>query len=99
MSQGLYRSIFDKQGIYNPFYRRGGGQQPMKSTDQRLGESDDDDETPAPPAPPTTAPPSPSNSPKESIFAREYEGFPMWVAGLFLLGFAWAYRKRKKEQK
>lgn len=92
MSRGLYRSIFDKQGIYNAFYRRGGGQQPMKSTDQRLGQTDEDEEEEAPAAP------TPAPTQKESFFAREIEGFPMWVIGLFLLGFAWAYRKRKKEQ-
>lgn len=88
MARGLYKTIFDKHGIYNASFRRGGSQQPIKSTDQRLGQADEDEDedTPAPTA-------------KSSFFSREVEGFPMWVVGIFLLGFAWAYRRRKKEQK
>jgi hypothetical protein len=90
MAGGLYKSIFDKNGIYNTLYSREGGQQPYKSTDIRLGAADDDDdddedETPAPA--------------KESFFAQEIAGFPTWVLGIFLLGFAWSYRRRKKEEK
>lgn len=79
MSRGLFKTIFDEKGVYNALYRREGGSQPMKSTDQRLGSTDD-------------AGPS-----KKSVFAKEYKGFPMWLIGVFLLGFAYTYRKRKKE--
>lgn len=80
MARGLFKTIFDTRGIYNPMYRRRGGQHPIKSTDQRLGETDSD-----------------SGPPKKSVFAKEYEGFPMWLVGVFLFGFAYMYRKRKKE--
>tara|TARA_B100000925_G_scaffold272428_1_gene236360 strand:- start:162 stop:515 length:354 start_codon:yes stop_codon:yes gene_type:complete len=31
-----------------------------------------------------------------SVFTQEKEGFPMWVLGIFILGFALAWRQNKK---
>jgi len=96
MAGGLYKSLYGKGGIYEQLYSKYGSSPPTQRTDIRLGnygyfgqaEEDDDDESEAPLASPG----------KPAVFAKEYKGFPMWLAGLFLLGFAWTLRRKKKQK-
>lgn len=102
----LYGSLYGKteEGVYNDLYRKKGSPSTQRM-DIRLGQAedddeDDDDEMPiaapfdpsAPSAPAGTAPA------KENFFSQEFMGFPNWLIGVFLLGFAYAYRQRKKAE-
>lgn len=88
-----FKSLYGKDGIYDRLYSKRGSSPPIERTDIRLGDygyfgqADDDDEGDEE---------APSGGPvKPPIFAKEYKGFPMWLLGIFLLGFSWAVRKKK----
>jgi len=99
MSKGLFKSIYSKDGIYNDLYSKRGSSPPTQRTDIRLGglggyfgqaeaeddDDDDDDEKPTVPGPK-----------KAALFSEKYKGFPTWLIGLFLLGFAWSMRRKKQ---
>ena len=98
MAGGLYKSLYGKGGIYEQLYSKYGASPPTQRTDIRLGNyeyfgqaEDDDEENEEPEAPP-------ANAGKPPIFAKEYQGFPIWLLGLFLLGFSWAFRRKKKQK-
>jgi hypothetical protein len=95
MAKGLFSSLYGKteEGIFNKLYSHNGTMSRVQRTDIRLaglGQEEDEDEEPDTPAPPAPA------GPKESVFEKEYEGIPLWVIGIFFLGFGVAYRKLKK---
>ena len=101
--KGLFKSLYGKteEGVYNDLYSRDGSSPSTKRMDIRLGQLDDDDEDDEE----TTASvvtevemleaEVPAGA-EEPFFSQEYLGFPNWLIGVFLLGFAYAYRKRKK---
>jgi len=98
--EGLYDSLYGKAGSggYEGLYRKEGAAATQRM-DIRLGgfsaeEEDDDDEEEAP----SVEAPTPSAAPKENFFSQEQMGFPNWLIGIFLLGFAYAYRRRKKAE-
>lgn len=95
MAGGLYKSLYDKGGIYAQLYSKYGASPPTQRTDIRLGnygfgqaEDEDEEEDEAVPAGPGKPP----------VFSKEYKGFPMWLLGVFLLGFSWAFRRKKKQK-
>lgn len=96
MAGGLYKSLYGKGGIYEQLYSKYGASPPTQRTDIRLGgylgADEDEPAAPAAPASPTAGPGKPP------IFSKEYKGFPVWLLGLFFLGFSWTLRKKKKQQ-
>lgn len=53
---------------------------------------------PTPTAAPTAAPAAaPAVSPG-GFFAQDIGGFPLWLVGVGFLGFAWAFRRKRKKQ-
>jgi hypothetical protein len=106
--KGLFKSIYGitEEGVYNDLYSRDGSSPSTKRMDIRLGQVEEDDEDDeeedisvitAPEAP--FAPPAPDAAPsteEKPFFSQEFLGFPNWLIGVFLLGFAYAYRRRKK---
>lgn len=93
MGKGLYKSIYGKidEGIFKEFYPKEGSDSPVQSMDIRLGlgnlGQDEEDEEAGPPA---------AAAPKKPFFSQEFMGFPNWLIGIFILGFAYAYRSKKK---
>jgi hypothetical protein len=110
MGKGLFKSVYGKtdEGIFPDLYSHKGSSPSTQRMDIRLGnyeffgegeeeeEDDEDEKEEAPASTPSlpTAPGGPVTGP--SVFAKDKEGFPMWVVGIFLLGFAFAWRQRKK---
>ena len=96
MGKGLFKSIYGKidEGIFKEFYPKEGSDSPVKSMDIRSGlgnlGQEDEDERPGSPSP---ALPSLQKKP---FFSQEFMGFPNWLIGIFILGFAYAYRSKKK---
>lgn len=84
--KGLFSTIFKSDGIYDDLYTKQGASPPTKRMDIRLGEAEPSEDVPL--AKPTA---------KESFFAKETFGLPNWLIGIFLLGFAYMYRKKKAE--
>ena len=110
MLKGLYTSIFGPtdEGIFEILYSRHGASPPVKRTDIRLGdygqnEENEDEEGAAPtataaaPGAPTSTPPPSAPSPG-GFFAQDIGGFPLWLVGVGFLGFAWAFRRKRKKQ-
>jgi hypothetical protein len=113
MGKGLFKSIYGKtdEGIYPDLYTKHGTSSGTKRTDIRLGdyeylgdyhflgeEDDDDDDEEEGETSPGTPATTDSTPGGPSVFSKDKEGFPMWVAGIFFLGFALAWRQRKKKQ-
>lgn len=111
MARGLFKSIYGKtdEGIFPELYSHEGTTSKTKRMDIRLagwelGQTDDDEEdeeddfTPPPtPSPSLSLPTAPGGAVTgPSVFTQEKEGFPMWVLGIFILGFALAWRQNKK---
>jgi len=108
MLKGLYTSIFGAtdEGIFDILYSRHGASPPVKRTDIRLGDygQNEEDEEVAAPTAAATAPgasasaPIPSVSSPGGFFAQDIGGFPLWLVGVGFLGFAWAFRRKRKKQ-
>lgn len=99
--KGLFKSLYGKteEGVYNDLYSRDGTSPPTKRMDIRLGQvDDDDDDDDDEEEEETTSASEESNAapPQKPFFSQEFLGFPNWLIGVFVLGFAYAYRKRKK---
>jgi hypothetical protein len=102
--KGLFKSLYGitEEGVYNDLYSRDGSSPPTKRMDIRLGQvenDEEDDEEDALTILPETAPetaPEATPSIEEPFFSQEFLGFPNWLIGIFVLGFAYAYRRRKK---
>lgn len=108
-NKGLYTSIYGAtdEGIFDVLYSRHGASPPVKRTDIRLGDygEEDDEETPAAAPTPTAAPAASPATPSEpaapssgNFFAQDVGGFPLWLVGVGFLGFAWAFRRKRKKQ-
>lgn len=101
----LYSSIYGQtdQGIFDDLYSRYGASPPVKRMDIRLGQVDEDEEEDEEEeeitAVSAVAPVQPARvgPPPKSIFAQNIGGFPVWLLGVAFLGFAWAYRRKKKK--
>lgn len=99
-NQGLYNSIFGKKGLYKTIYGKIdyglfsdlfshlGTDSPVKRMDIRLAGYNLGEDS---------APVSPTTTPvvSKNPFTQQKEGFPMWLVGVFFLGFAVAWRQRK----
>jgi len=100
-TEGLYSSLYADEGVYNKLYSHGGSSAEINRTDIRLGGLGQEEPADAPmddlPAS-ETAPLGPPAPPGESFFEREYKGIPLWLVGVFFLGFAIAYRRLKKTE-
>lgn len=113
MFGNMFDSIYGEtdQGIFDILYSRHGASPPVKPMDIRLGDygqeeedDDDDDEEEAAGALPAAAPVSnfptyiPTTARSTPFFAQDIGGFPLWLVGVGFLGFAWAYRRKRKKQ-
>ena len=108
-AEGLYGSLYGKPGSggYHELYKSEGSPTTQRM-DIRLGglglgqeeEDDDDDDDDAPEiiTPEIITPESAAPLAKPNFFSQENMGFPNWLIGVFLLGFALAYRQRKKAE-
>lgn len=100
MSKGLFKSHFERDALYKALYSKQGASPPTKRMDIRLGgwlgQEEDEEEEEVEVAEVST--PNPVAPKKEPIFAKEVKGFPMWLVGVFLLGFAWAVRQNRPKK-
>lgn len=102
------------EGIFDVLYSRHGASPPVKRTDIRLGDYGEEDEgedeeavapatatatpTPAASASPEVTPSEPTAPSPGGFFAQDVGGFPLWLVGVGFLGFAWAFRRKRKKQ-
>ena len=88
-----FNSLYGSKAAYVDLYNVEGSPATQRM-DTRLGEADDDEDEDEAPSTPQASP----GSVKENFFSKEHMGFPNWLIGVFLLGFAYAYRRRKKAE-
>jgi hypothetical protein len=102
--EGIFPELYSHEGMTSKTKRMD-----IRLAGWELGQTDEDDEEEETPSVATSSTPStPSSSGMSlptapggavtgpSVFTQEKEGFPMWVLGIFILGFALAWRQNKK---
>jgi hypothetical protein len=96
--KGLFKTMFKIKGPFSALFSEQGASPPTKRMDIRLGQVDAEPEPPKAEAEiKAEAGIKPKAEAKPSIFEEDILGMPGWLLGLVLLGFAYMYRKKKKE--